>query len=57
MNRHCEEFHSLAGELIVCKPLEKEDAGSVYRFASDSDVSRYIGWKQMESIEETEEHV
>ncbi|WJY27608.1 MULTISPECIES: GNAT family N-acetyltransferase [Sporosarcina] len=57
MNRHKEQFHALSGDLIEFKPLEMKDVPAVHAFASDPAVSRFIGWKQMGSIEETEEHV
>lgn len=48
-------FHGLEGENIFFKPLSINDAQEIYSYASDEDVSRFIGWKLMNTLNETRE--
>lgn len=50
-------FHSLAGEKVYFKALNMEDAQEVHTYASDPEVSIFIGWNLMKSLEETREHI
>lgn len=50
-------FHELEGENIYFKPLSINDADKVHSYASDEDVSRYIGWRLMKTLNETSEYV
>lgn len=48
-------FHALAGEMIAFKALSNSDARKIHQFASDEDVSRFIGWNLMNTLSETSE--
>jgi len=50
-------FHSLEGENICFMPLVIEDAPIIHEYASDEDVSRFIGWNLMYTLEETTAYV
>ena len=52
-----EQFHALAGETVAFKPVELDDVPAIHRYASDPEVSRFIGWSLMHSPEETYRHV
>jgi ribosomal-protein-alanine N-acetyltransferase len=50
-------FHGLEGESIYFKALSTNDAQEIHNYASDEDVSRFIGWKLMNTLDETREFV
>jgi len=50
-------FHVLAGENIYFKPISINDAGDMHSYVSDEIVSRFIGWRLMNTIAETREHI
>lgn len=50
-------FHSLSGDNLYFKALSTNDAQEIHRFTSDEDVSRFIGWKLMISLDETIDHI
>lgn len=50
-------FHSLEGKEIFFKALSTEDTQAIHDYASDEEVSRFIGWRLMNSIEETREFI
>lgn len=50
-------FHELKGENIYFKTLSIDDAWEIHKYASDEDVSRFIGWRLMNNLEETQEYV
>ena len=50
-------FHVLEGENIYFKSLNTNDAQEVHKYASDEDVSRFIGWKLMHTLNETCEYI
>ena len=50
-------FHSLEGENICFKPLNTDDVLVVHSFASDVHVSRFIGWKLMQTLNQTYEYI
>lgn len=50
-------FHGLEGESIFFKALSTNDAQEIHNYASDKDVSKFIGWKLMNTLEETREFV
>lgn len=52
-----ELFHSLEAEKICFKPLSMNHVKAIHSYASDKEVSRFIGWKLMNSIDETRQHV
>lgn len=50
-------FHSLIGEKVYFKALSMEDSQEIHDYASDNDVSRFIGWDLMNTLDETRELV
>lgn len=54
---HTLEFHSLEGEKIYFKALKLDDAHEIHDYASDKEVSRFIGWKLMNTLRETREYI
>lgn len=50
-------FHSLEGEKIYFKALSLDDAEEIHSYASDEDVSRFIGWNLMKTLDETRAHI
>jgi len=50
-------FHSLESEHLCFKQLDLSDAMDIHEFASDENVSKYIGWPLMYSLEETQAFV
>lgn len=50
-------FHGLEGENIYFKSLSINDAQEIHNYASDEDVSRFIGWKLMHTLNETRKHI
>lgn len=50
-------FHSLEGEKIYFKALSTEDAQEIHSYASDPEVSIFIGWNLMNSLDETREYI
>lgn len=51
------KFHSLGDDTIGFKALNTADAAAIHEFASDPEVSRYIGWRLMKNQDETYQHV
>jgi [ribosomal protein S5]-alanine N-acetyltransferase len=52
-----DSFHELKRKNIYFKPLSTDDAYEIHKYASDEDVSRFIGWRLMNSLNETQEYV
>lgn len=50
-------FHGLKGENIYFKSLNTDDVQEIHSYASDEDVSRFIGWQLMKTLDETHNHV
>jgi ribosomal-protein-alanine N-acetyltransferase len=50
-------FHSLEGEKISFKALSIDDVQEIHKYASDKEVSRFIGWDLMNTLNETCEHI
>jgi len=50
-------LHSLEGENIYFKSLSTNDAKEIHNYASDEEVSRFIGWNLMKTLDETHEHI
>ncbi|MDF2802715.1 MAG: acetyltransferase, ribosomal protein N-acetylase [Anaerocolumna sp.] len=50
-------FHSLADDTIYFKALNIEDCTEIHNYASDEEVSRFIGWNVMKTTEETIEFI
>lgn len=52
-----EKFSQLKNKTLMFKPMEAEDAKHIHAYASDPEVSRFIGWPLMGTLEETENYV
>lgn len=50
-------FHTLEGEKIFFKPLTTYDSKEIHSYASDCDVSRFIGWQLMHTLDDTNKHI
>lgn len=50
-------FHSLEGRNIYFKSLSTNDTREIHNYASDEEVSRFIGWNLMDTVDETREYV
>ncbi len=50
-------YHSLQGANVGFKPLSMEDYEIIHTYASDEEVSQYIGWPLMHTLEETKDFV
>jgi ribosomal-protein-alanine N-acetyltransferase len=50
-------FHNLEGKNIYFKALSKSDAEEIHNYASDVDVSRFIGWRLMNTLNETRDYI
>jgi ribosomal-protein-alanine N-acetyltransferase len=52
-----ELLYRLESQNIYFKRLAAEDAEHIHSFASDTDVSRFIGWRLMNTLDDTRKHV
>ena len=50
-------FHSLQGENICFKSLSTNDVQAIHSYASDEEVSRFIGWPLMNTLAETNAYI
>ncbi|MDQ7092629.1 GNAT family protein [Desulfosporosinus sp. PR] len=50
-------FHKLEGGNIRFKALELKDIQAIHNYASDENVSRFIGWRLMKTLDETHTHI
>lgn len=50
-------FYSLKGEKIKFEQMTIDDSEAIHSFASDSEVSRFIGWPLTNTLEETTAYV
>lgn len=50
-------FHSLKGEKVYFRALSTDDVHAIHSYACDPDVSRFIGWKLMNTLDETREFI
>ncbi len=50
-------FHRLEGRSIYFKPLSLSDVQEIHGYASDENVSRFIGWNLMHTLNETHEYI
>ncbi|MBI0579663.1 GNAT family N-acetyltransferase [Neobacillus cucumis] len=57
MEKQADLFHSLEGEKIYFKALRVEDVQEIHHYASDQEVSRFIGWNLMNTLEESRQHI
>lgn len=51
------KFHTLEDDIIAFKTVHGVDIDEIHSYTSDAEVSRYIGWRLMQSREETFQHV
>lgn len=52
-----ELFHSLEDDSIYFKALDLLDSKDIHSYASDAEVSRYIGWNLMITLDQTREFI
>ncbi len=52
-----ELLHQMEGDKICFTALKQNDAAEIHKYASDEEVSRFIGWRLMENPDETIRHV
>jgi len=50
-------FHEVEGKNICFRSLKISDSQEIHGYASDKDVSRFIGWNLMNTLNETSEYV
>lgn len=50
-------FHQLEGRNVYFKPLNINDTNEIHNYASDEEVSRFIGWNLMNTLDETSRHI
>lgn len=50
-------FHELVGQKVYFKPLNIGDAQEIHNYASNKEVSRFIGWNLMNTLEDTTKHI
>ncbi|MNC19461.1 putative ribosomal N-acetyltransferase YdaF [compost metagenome] len=50
-------FHSLEGARLQFRKISMDDAAEMHVYLSDEEVSRYIGWKLMHTLEDTRAHI
>ena len=50
-------FHRLQGKNIYFKALCTKDEEEIHSYASDEDVSRFIGWQLMKTLKETHNYI
>ncbi|WP_407313642.1 GNAT family N-acetyltransferase [Desulfosporosinus sp. SB140] len=50
-------FHNLEGKDISFQALEMNDVQEIHNYASDENVSRFIGWQLMKTVNETHSHI
>jgi ribosomal-protein-alanine N-acetyltransferase len=50
-------FHSLEGKYTYFKPVTIDDTEAMHVFTSDKETKKYIGWRLMNTIDETRAHV
>ncbi len=52
-----DHIHSLKGENISFRKVNPNNVSEIHEFVSDEEVSRYIGWRLMETEDETREYI
>ncbi|QHQ63734.1 GNAT family N-acetyltransferase [Anaerocolumna sedimenticola] len=57
MNTNLRLFHTLETDNICFKSLVADDTREIHTYASDEEVSRFIGWKLMKTVDETREFI
>lgn len=50
-------FHGLEGDSIYFQALNAKDAEEIHAYASDEEVSRFIGWRLMNTLAETTDYI
>lgn len=54
---HTRLLHSLEGARIRLREISIHDAEDMHAYLADEEVSRYIGWKLMNTVEDTRAHI
>lgn len=57
MNMNKNLFHSLEGTRLQLRTITMEDAAEMFAYLSDEEVSRFIGWRLMHTMEDTRRHI
>ncbi len=57
MNMTKNLFHSLEGTRLQLRKITMDDAAEMFAYLSDEEVSRFIGWKLMHTLEDTRGHI
>ncbi len=57
MNMNKNLFHSLEGTGLQLRTITMEDAAEMFAYLSDEEVSRFIGWRLMHTLEDTFGHI
>lgn len=57
MEMNKDAFHQLEGTKIFFTPLHIKDTEAIHQFASDEEVSLFIGWDLMKTLNETKEFI
>jgi [ribosomal protein S5]-alanine N-acetyltransferase len=57
MNMNINLFHSLEGTRLQLRTITMEDAAEMLAYLSDEEVSRFIGWRLMHTLEDTRGHI
>ena len=50
-------FHSLEGTRLQLRKITMDDAAEMFAYLSDEEVSRFIGWRLMHTLEDTRGHI
>lgn len=51
------EFNALTSERLYFCPIDTIDSEAIHAYASDTEVSRYIGWALKQTLQETKDYV
>ena len=57
MNMTNNLFHSLEGTRLQLRKITMDDAAEMFAYLSDEEVSRFIGWRLMHTLEDTRGHI
>lgn len=56
-NMNKDLFHSLEGTRLQLRTITMDDAAEMFAYLSDEEVSRFIGWRLMHTLEDTHGHI
>lgn len=51
------QFHGMESARLQLRKISMDDAAEMFAYLSDEEVSRYIGWKLMHTLEDTHAHI